>query len=246
MILLLDIGNSRIKWASVQGDRLSEMRAISHHREDCADLIAEVMRRMEQQPAHVLASNVLPEAIRLSIAARIHAEFGVSVEHVIPKQKAYGIRSGYLRPESLGVDRYVALIAARSMYRSNCIVIDCGTAVTVDALRHDGRHLGGLITPGLQLMEQSLIRRTSLAAPISGDDQALFGTTTSQALRSGCLRFLAASIEGVCHQMTGVLGPDVARLLCGGDAPRVAPLMGGRYDNQPDLVLRGLSIIATS
>lgn len=182
--------------------------------------------------------------------------------------RAAGVRNAYAEPWRLGADRWVALIGAHaaSPRRALCLV-GIGSALTIDLLAPRGRHLGGCIAPGPQMMIESLLRETAgirrraqlgsaaaiarvLNAPARrGGAQraaraALFAAATRDALLAGARNACAALIERAAQQARGRLGISVQVLLSGGAADAIAPLLGISYQREEDLVLHGLAALA--
>jgi type III pantothenate kinase len=143
----------------------------------------------------------------------------------------------------MGADRWVALIAARALLGpKTCYVVDCGTAVTIDALAADGRHLGGVIVPGMRLMREALYRETRQIPPEPGEAR-LFGQSTRDGVWGGALYAVASAIDGITERMSAEHGSG-ARLLTGGDVETVWPCLRGEYRWEPDLIFTGLRVIA--
>ena len=152
-----------------------------------------------------------------------------------------GVRNGYEQPERLGSDRWAALIAAWRHVRGACLVVNCGTATTIDALSAQGEFLGGLILPGVSLMQHSLATNT---AQLDAEQGVLrdFPRNTADAIHSGILR---ATLGAVRHQF-GLLqarGGPVHCLLGGGAVDVVRPHLDLPAERMDNLVLQGLQII---
>ncbi|MFN3786669.1 MAG: type III pantothenate kinase, partial [Thiothrix sp.] len=122
--------------------------------------------------------------------------------------------------------------------------IDCGTAITLDALEADGRHLGGVILPGLQVAANALLTRAQGQLSLSFDNPNVLADSTARAIGSGCFFGLAGAIEGICTRMQHSLSTVPLRILSGGDAVRLSTELQGQYCVQPDLLMHGLRMIA--
>lgn len=235
-MLLLDVGNSRCKWVVVQDGAWVRQGAL-----DSADWTA-----MQQEfaalpsPSRVLVSNVAGDVTAQRLR-EVCAAWGCALEFVAARAEQCGVRNGYQQPERLGSDRWAALIAAWSRVRGACLVVSCGTATTVDALSAQGVFLGGLILPGVSLMQRSLATSTALLFEEQGTLQD-FPRNTADAIHSGVLQ---ATLGAIRHQF-GLLQArhGEARCLLGGGAAGVIQahleLSLERVDN---LVLQGLQII---
>jgi type III pantothenate kinase len=157
------------------------------------------------------------------------------------------VRSGYANPAQIGVDRWVALIGARSVTTHACCVVSVGTAMTIDALDGQGQHLGGVIVPGPDLMVASLFANTHGIAQRAqqGSTRAgLFADNTLGAVRQGSLHALAALIERSVVTMQEQLQHAPELLMTGGGVEALHPALGCPYREIPDLVLRGLAVLA--
>lgn len=170
------------------------------------------------------------------------AALGIEAEFVASTAAACGIRNSYAEPERMGADRWVAMIAARVLTDRSCYVVDCGTAVTIDALAADGRHLGGVIIPGMRLMREALYRETRQIPPEAGEAR-LFGQSTRDCVWGGAVYAVASAIDGITGRMMADHGSGLC-LLTGGDAEIVLPYLQGEYRWEPDLIFTGLRVIA--
>jgi type III pantothenate kinase len=152
-----------------------------------------------------------------------------------------GVRNGYQQPEQLGSDRWAALIAAWQYVQGACLVVNCGTATTVDALSAKGEFLGGLILPGVSLMQRSLATNTAQLIEESGSLQD-FPRNTADAIHSGMLR---ATVGAIRHQFDLLRAREgtVRCLIDGGSAGVVRAHLGLPSEQLDNLVLRGLQII---
>ncbi len=159
------------------------------------------------------------------------------------------MRVAYTKPEEFGADRFAALVAAHRYTQRFCITVDCGTAVTIDALTADGQHLGGLILPGLELMRRSLIEHTArINVSLANNEDGLFGHTTSQGVCAGTLHALAGAIDRIVNGMTARMLEDcgedsIEYLMTGGGGAYMLRHLTARYRLEPWLVLQGLAII---
>jgi type III pantothenate kinase len=159
------------------------------------------------------------------------------------------VLNGYSDPGLLGVDRWLAVVGAYARVGSACVVADLGTAATVDVVASDGQHQGGYIVPGPRLMVASLLRSTRELAPrhassgASGTDSG-FADNTRDAIERGCRLALAALIDRSVADAGGHSSERPRLLLTGGAAPEVLPHLRSIGEHLPDLVLRGLAVVA--
>ena len=178
MILCIDSGNSRIKWGLHDGAAWRETAAVNHAE---SAKMAELPQRLPM-PARVMMSNVAGEAARLAIRQALAPWLAV-LHEVESTAAAGGVTNLYENPVLLGVNRWCALIGARALTAAPCVVVMAGTATTVDTLDGDGRFLGGLILPGLDLMRRSLARDTA-ALPLAAGKYSVHPRTTDDAITS--------------------------------------------------------------
>ena len=242
MNLLVDIGNSRVKWATLDHGVLGPQSAADHSAWGLAEWRTELARIA---PHRVIAACVGAGAARDALTAATRAALGRDPEFVIATEYAAGVRNGYANPGQLGVDRWLAVIGAFKRYRTACCVIDAGTALTVDAIDADGQHLGGFIVPGPRLMVRSLhIGTTDLAdrsAWGGSADPTRFPTNTREAIEQGCLVALARLVDDAIDRLTERAGQPPKLVLTGGDAALLMPVLRRPVDIVPDLVLQGLA-----
>jgi type III pantothenate kinase len=160
----------------------------------------------------------------------------VDIILVKPQAQAFGVVNAYQQPERLGVDRWLSLVAVWQQYQVSACIVDCGTAITVDLLDAHGRHQGGLISPGLMLMKESLGQGT--AALSVSDASHVFGLadSTEAAIYSGTLMAAIGLIEHVLAKHPS----GIRLILTGGDAELIAGQLDAVSTVDPDLVLRGL------
>ena len=244
MIVLLDVGNSRFKWAVLEDLVQPEVRSGNHATSNRAHAIFYALAAL--QPQRIVVSSVLGHKFQDAFSGLTRRELNVDPEFVQTAHEAHGIRVAYSDPAGLGVDRFVAMIAAHTLFATACVVIDCGTAVTVDALTAQGRHRGGLILPGLSLMRRGLTEQTANIDTFSRVDAGtLFATDTAEGVHSGTLRTIAAAIDTISGDMSAELEGPVTCILSGGDAEVVRPWLRREYILYPDLVVKGLAFIAS-
>lgn len=250
MILLLDAGNTRLKWACLIGGVLQAGEALTRTGDTAEDVRALSLAWAPlPAPARIVAVSVLGHDFICALSARTMEAWSVPAEDIPARREACGVINGYAVPERLGADRWVALIAARQVTGGAACVVDCGTAITMDALRADGTHLGGLIMPGLGLMRRALVTGTQ-GVRVEGDDPNAdetmmpYADDTRAALHGGTLCATVAGIDRTVATLRASLGPGLRCLVTGGDAPRLLPLLAGPCEHRPELVLEGLAALA--
>ena len=242
-VLLVDIGNTRVKWARFAKGRLQKQRAAAHAGWQAEDFAAELMG-----PAHgierVIVASVGGAHLDRRLTAAARREVGVEPQFVLTTRRLGGVTTAYAQPWRLGVDRFVAAIAAHHMARRRAVcVVDIGTAMTIDLIDAHGSHVGGAIIPGPRLMTESLLRSTSGILHRSGGKtggRSLFARDTRAAIEQGALYAAAAVVDRAVAEARRALGASPLVVLTGGAAPSIHPLIRGTYSSVPDLVLRGL------
>jgi type III pantothenate kinase len=248
VILLIDIGNSRVKWTTVsRGKARPSIAAARPDAEALADQGAQWWGDLKA-PRRILASNVAGPAFAAALDEWCKAHWQVEVEFIAAQARARGVRNAYTVPDRLGPDRWAALIAARRRSDGAVCVIDAGTALTLDVLAAGGEHQGGLIIPGLTMMRRALLEgtgaiRSAAAVPEHGA-VTLLARDTRDGVEGGTLYALVAIIDRVVADVSVELGQTPLCLISGGDAGDLLPLLAGDYHHVPDLVLEGLAILA--
>lgn len=235
MILLIDAGNTRIKWACVEAGEWSASGALPS---GAAAGLADVLAAYD--PAWVGVCCVAGAEVRARIEALLAGRPG---HWLAPAASAHGIVNRYERPETLGADRYAGLIACRRRGHAPCVAVSAGTAVTVDALAGDGEFLGGMILPGVALMRQALAGGTAAVPELPGVWSA-FPRSTGDAVATGILTALAGAVEGMRDRLASRLGRAVPVVLTGGDAGTLAARLAGPVTIESNLVLEGLLWLA--
>jgi type III pantothenate kinase len=242
ILLLVDVGNTRLKWILHDGYEIQE-RGDLIHRGLSRSTLAERCWGTLTPPSLVLIANVAGPEMGATLASWIAQRWSVQARFAVCEAAGFGVKNAYDNPGRLGVDRWVALIGARASTDRPCCVIDCGTAITVDGLDADGTHLGGVIFPGTRLMRDALYRDTRQVPPETGA-MALFGKDTQDCVWGGTAHAAAGAIDRITRRMAASMGGEVDRLLTGGDAELLSTQLDGPYRLERDLIFEGLRVIA--
>jgi type III pantothenate kinase len=245
--LLIDMGNTRLKWIWASGDELDAESAASGDfdtfRNACRVAAAD-------RPDSVLLSSVAGEEPSRAVVRFCAAHWGARTQILKSRPEQGGVRNAYGDPEALGVDRWLAIVGAVSRHGKPVVVWDLGTATTLDAVDPDGRHLGGLILPGPETMLRSLRRETRLQVPeelrpdeCDGTAEGVApGLNTSSAIRNGVF----AAQLGALNQFLRNLGWGGERsplvVATGGAAEAVLARCHFEYRHDPWLVFRGMLV----
>jgi type III pantothenate kinase len=246
MQALVDVGNTRVKWALFDRDRLVRPGGAVHRGSIDAALNA-LEAVLPPGVERIIVANVAGE----DMAQRLRASVGgrAPVEFVACTAERFGVRCAYAEPSRLGVDRWIAVLAAHSRAAGAACVIDAGTAVTFDAVDGTGAHLGGLILPGPHLLATALDRSTSdigatpLAA-VAPKGLDLLGKSTATGVGHGAMLALAAALDRAVRTVAAALGAAPPVYLTGGDAMQLREWLETRVEQRADLVLEGLALFA--
>ena len=235
MILDIDAGNTRIKWRVLDGAR------VVARGDQLTELIRQGMRLeigAVTSLERVRLSCVAGEDIVKNLCSQFSDKFDVRLELAEVTDRAASVVCGYRDHTQLGVDRWLALIAAYAKNSDAAIVVDAGSAVTIDIVNAEAEHQGGYIVPGLQLMHKALWQgtdRIKVEAKQNVDINSP-GLSTDEAVDKGCLLLLVAMIESLA-------GKYQARLvITGGDAELLQDVLCIEAELYPDLVLEGLAV----
>jgi type III pantothenate kinase len=241
MILLVDIGNSRIKWECREGGYLSA-EGNTLRTSQGLDQAFETMW-VDLAPRRVVVSNVAGEEVAARLTSWCGERWAVMPQFVRTQAEGYGVRNGYEDYRQLGVDRWLALIAAWRRYQDSVCVVDCGTAVTLDALSSSGEHLGGMIMPGLSLMRSSLLRHTKGIRTEDKGRVTPLAFNTRDGVTAGSVYAVAGGVDRFVFELKAHLD-EVRCIITGGDAEYLLSFLTNRFEPIRNLVLQGLAIVA--
>ncbi len=236
-VLVIDAGNTRVKWGLHDGARWLK----SWHVETaCAKNLRTTFARLPP-PRAIVVSNVAGKTVGAALARMLPQVPVVRWIRSAPSQ--CGVRNSYAKPAQLGCDRWAALIGARHLHRGAAVVVNAGTALTVDALTADGVFVGGVIVPGVELMRAALARDTAGLRRRPGAF-SFFPDNTGDAIMSGAINALCGAVERIARNLEDGGGQAAACLLSGGAAGLIAPQLNLELKVVDNLVLEGLSVIA--
>lgn len=238
--LQLDVGNSGSKWRLLEGGE-SVARGIYRGGDELSRAAL-----MDCTPAlqQIWVSSVAGEVAEAKLTEMLTARWGVQPWFARSNASCGGVRNSYAEPARMGVDRWLAMLAARRRLQGRVCVVDAGSALTIDILNDSGLHEGGYIIPGPALMERALLLDTQRVRFAEEVSYALTpGVSTAQAVRHG----IALAQAGALALVLDREGLTSAQLLfCGGWGDSLRQLLdrGGAY--LPDLVFEGLAIMAAT
>ncbi|NOQ63129.1 MAG: type III pantothenate kinase [Methyloprofundus sp.] len=240
MILLIDLGNTRLKWLEWQAGQLGAISAVSHIEGDIKQSVLNAWRVLPQPQAiylSVVGSSTLKQLLT-DIVEQLWS--GLEIQEVRSTKTAYGVTNAYAKPEKLGVDRWLVLLAAQHHYSPAVCIVDCGTAITLDVLDQQGMHLGGMIMPGLNLMQQALQRGTANLTPNSEHYQRGLANDTEAAIFNGNLSAIKGFIE-VGRKYDNKLLPLI---VTGGDAELIVDSLKLEAIVDTKLIFKGLALFS--
>lgn len=246
MRLLLDLGNTRLKWALAQSASHAWVaQGAVDWLHDMPAALASAWMGLPA-PSEVIAASVVAADRETELAALVSRLLGITPLWMRTPAHACGVTNAYPEPQRLGADRFLTLVAAYAEKRASCVVVSVGTALTLDALSADGRHLGGLIAPSPALMQQALSAATA-RVPLAREAAVVeLANNTADAVASGCWYAAVALVERFVARMTDRLGGAPRLILSGGDAEQLASLLTLPAHVSSDAVLRGLALWATT
>jgi type III pantothenate kinase len=241
MILELDCGNSFIKWRLLCKDSVARAGIVS----GVQDVLAELAGAGIVDITHCRLVSVRSDVETQEIVDRLSQKLQIGVARAQSSRYLAGVTNAYEEYGRLGLDRWLAIVGAFSLCCGACMVIDVGTAVTVDLVAADGRHLGGYIAPGMALLRGQLLSHTRRIqydpeeARLALSDTRP-GSSTAEAVERGCLLMLRSYISSQQIQAHHLLDGPFRTYLTGGDALLVGDLSS--VSTVPDLVFRGLAL----
>jgi type III pantothenate kinase len=257
ILLLVDIGNTRVKWARLVDGQMGKQHAAANAGWSSDEYARRVIGRgwtrpsgeAGESPGRVIVSSVAADEVNRALTAAARRSGAPIPEFVTSQRNAAGVTTEYLDPWRLGVDRFVGAIGAHHLASGQPVcVVNVGTAITLDLVDGTGRHHGGAIVPGPALMVGSLLTQTNgiRRRATGGPDGAtgLFARTTRTAIGEGARYAAAAVIDRAIEEARIRLGSRPLVLLTGGGAAAIKALIRSSSVSLPDLVLHGLAVWA--
>jgi len=238
--LLIDQGNTRLKWIMASQGALKTDSAGSG---DFKSFMSACRKGDVGKPGSVLLSSVAGNEAAQALEEFCQSQWDLKVQSFKSAGQGRGVCNGYAEPESLGVDRWLAIIGAVSRHGSPIIVWDLGTATTLDAVNQAGQHLGGMIYPGPATMLRALDRDTRLAAPASLANAGVApGRTTAACIENGVFAAQLGALNQFMRNTQELLGNQPKLIVTGGAAGEILPLLDFEHIHDPWLVFRGMLV----
>ncbi|HET8807330.1 MAG TPA: type III pantothenate kinase [Methylophaga sp.] len=244
MKLLIDIGNCRVKWAILDDSGLSASQSFERKNTGLKVQFNKIWKSLKDVDA-IWVSNVAGDKIASQFTEWAEKTWQITPNFVQSEAKRFGVSNAYDKPETLGIDRWLGLVAVRQHLQKACCIIDCGTAITVDILTANGQHQGGFILPGLGLMRTTLAAGTD-ALTEKTDDVAfnLLATNTYSAIQAGTLYSITATLENLIRDLQQNFDNNIRFVISGGDASEIEALLPDDVEIDADIVLKGLKLYA--
>lgn len=246
--LFIDMGNSRIKLAILEDDAYEYIGAYPYKSILNDGGLVEVLSTVDIVPDQVYVSSVSCNAAEHQLREAVLSLWSIFPIFLNTQINCCGLENGYDDPLKLGVDRWMALVGSHTITRKPYIVIDAGTAITLDAV-HDNRHVGGFIVPGVTTMRQSLIDNTAkLSIDCNGMESVdrdetvtnILPRNTQSAICAGTLYMAASFVDSVIFDLQHEFGCLFKVYVTGGDGKQLARLINADCEYIEDLVLLGM------
>lgn len=244
MKLLVDIGNSRVKWTTMDNNGLEESHSFDRNKSGIKASLNKEWKTLSDIES-IYVANVAGEKIATQLTEWTEKQWKLTPKFIQAEKKHFGVINAYDEPEKLGVDRWLSLISARQHARLAQCIIDCGTAITIDIVTKTGQHQGGMIIPGVSIMKSSLINNTdALTTDTDQQEFKTLATNTYSAIHTGTLYTVTATIERIINDLKESFNNRIRFIITGGDAQTLLPLLSDDVHYYPDIVLKGLAFYA--
>lgn len=249
MLLTIDIGNTNIVAGVFVRAELLALWRIETDRHRMPDEYAVLLDSLLRLQA--LSRDALDGAIICSVVPSVQESICAAIKRymhlepiIVSPELDTGLPVQYSPPEAVGPDRIANAVAAIAEYGAPAIVVDFGTATTVDAVSREGKYIGGAIAPGLEISTDALFSRTARLRPVPLESPSSpIGQDTTASLQSGILYGYAGLVDGLVGRFQTVLGTDAPVIGTGGLARTIVPHTRTVQDTRPDLTLLGLRLL---
>lgn len=244
MKLLADIGNTRVKWACAHNTTLSGHGAFAYTPGALPGLLAHNWRELER-PEHVCFASVAGAGVTAQLQGFVRSAWNLEAQQAVTEKERGGLRNAYDDVAAMGVDRWLAMLAAWSRYKKPLCVMDCGTALTIDVILGDGQHAGGFILPGLSLTVEALAREAhGIREHQERELQLEFGRSTTACINNAFAFALTGLVERCFGKIREEQGVELLSIVTGGEAEQALLLLPGHHIHEPHLVLQGLACVS--
>ncbi len=243
MNLLIDLGNTRIKMALDNSTDIKLITSTKYTQKSLQDILLQIREKISHLDLkNIYFASVAGERVTKLVADNLCNTLGVKVQKAVTTRDMSGLENAYSQPETLGVDRWLALIAALDLCKPPICVVDCGTAVTIDTIDDKGIFIGGLIVPGLGLMRNVLNKNTNVIGQYGQvEEKNYFPKNTVSAVTAGTGLSIAALVEKTMQRYEETQAQKISCVITGGDGEVVKSYMDVESIYHPNLVLQGLA-----
>ena len=238
--LLIDQGNTRLKWVLARDGEIDENSA---GQGDLEALMQTCLRDASILPASVLISSVASKEEARVLAGFCESRRGLKAQLLESTEQRGGVQNAYREPRMLGVDRWLAIVGAVARHGKPVVIWDLGTATTLDAVDQTGQHLGGMIYPGPATMLDSLGSDTKLRVPPNLENSAVTpGRSTNSCICNGVYAAQVGALNQFLRNISEEMGGTPMLVVTGGAASQILPLLDFQYIHDPWLVFRGMLV----
>ena len=238
--LLIDQGNTRLKWVLARDGEIDENSA---GQGDLEAFMQACLQDAAILPASVLISSVASKEEARVLAGFCESRWGLKAQLLESTEQRGGVQNAYREPKMLGVDRWLAIVGAVARHGKPVVIWDLGTATTLDAVDETGLHLGGMIYPGPATMLDSLGRDTKLRVPPNLENSAVTpGRSTRSCIGNGVFAAQVGALNQYLRNISEEMGEEPLLVVTGGAASQILPLLDFQYIHDPWLVFRGMLV----
>ena len=240
-MLLIDIGNSRVKAAF--SDELALGWAVSYQAGDRQAAINQLLQASVRKPHKVVLCCVSDQRSADWVAQLVVNRWGLDTTRLVASETFDGLVNGYTECKQLGIDRWCGLVAAWHRLQAPLVVVGCGTAITVDSVNKGGQHLGGVIFPGLGLAENSFYGHTGNIRSEASSERVVYAHDTAAAVYSGVRWAVSGGINDLLRRLATELGGVANVWLTGGDAAELTQYIDADTQQVDSLVFQGMVLL---
>ena len=256
--LLIDAGNSSLKWALWHNHRLEKIAPVVYQEGSLDHQLTKAWQLFPKNnvsPTKIILANVAGQQVLDAISLWRDKAFpvketgDVTIQNIVALANGYGVTNAYQQPETLGADRWSALVATRHYIKTDACIISSGTALTIDILTADGKHMGGAIAPGWEMMKSSLVTNTKGITSAEGEVPELLGYNTQQGVQAGISAASVGAVKHILQRFEYDMDTVFSCVVTGGGAPLLLPHLlslkyAGTFQHEPDWVLKGLVLLS--
>ncbi|MFT5395415.1 MAG: type III pantothenate kinase [Gammaproteobacteria bacterium] len=243
MKLLLDIGNSSVNWAMEEGGQFTKDGAFRYDKNNFDKNLQDKLSFL-QTPTQILVANVAGNKVFGNLEAWVKQQWQLECWQASVSTKFNKLKNSYNNTQEMGIDRWLAMVAAWEKHQTALCIVGCGTALTVDSIDSQGNHLGGYIIPGIELMQQALITKTECINVSSSKHASIaYAQDTQAAINNGAFLATTAMIDRVVMELSNKPETLPKCIIFGGMAELISPLLKDQFEHEPNLVLCGLLVV---